>query len=375
MADNVARRAAPEELARKRAELARASRAGIWRFGRILLMLVAFVAAVLFFTRDRSETDILSFPTDGAGERDAEYWIYRDGRGRALLEFEIPRNPKMILNVAPATNGFTAVSWLGLQRDVLYRMEFSATEDASELELDLLASARRWRDSMCGDGARWIFYDAGGDGLGVRFFDGAFPWTLQTESGYGIPFVPIDYARTLDDGTLMRGIAFIFRCGAVRYVYSREIPESLWSRGHVRFERDPGMLVYSAYIDGYWESPGRAALPGGSRPVSDLLYVIRSNLLVDRAGFWRETHRLIDAVLVRSWKDDPRSKDIAFGCLRELRGLMKTYYWGKVNAYRNARQLKDGDKAAERAREDVKAIFADRSLWYFNKANGEEDWR
>ena len=191
MAEDAARRATPEELARKRAELARASRAGIWRFGRIVLMLVAFVAAVLFFTRDRNETDILSFPTDGNGERDAEYWIYRDGRGRALLEFEIPRNPKMILNVAPATNGFTAVSWLGLQRDVLYRMEFSATEDASELELDLLASARRWRDSMCGDGARWIFYDAGGDGLDANsrssyqgiLFEGGDVIVISTSGG------------------------------------------------------------------------------------------------------------------------------------------------------------------------------------------------
>lgn len=338
-------------------------------------MLVAFVAAVLFFTRDRNETDDLSFPTDGTGERDAEYWICRDGRGNALLEFEIPRNEKMILNVTPETNGFVAVSWLGLRRDVLYRMSFSAADDASELDLDLVASARRWRDAMRGDDMRWSFYDAGGDGLDVRFFDGAFPWALQKESGYGIPFVSIDYARTLDDGTLMRGIAFVFRSGSVRYVYTREIPESFWSRGRSRLENDPGMLVYSDYIDGYWESPGRSALPGGSRSVSDLLYAIRGNLLVDRAGFWRETHRLIDAVLVRSWKGDPRSKEIAFGCLRELRELMKTYYWGKVNAYRNARQLKDGETDAERAREDVKAVFADRSLWYFGKANGEEDWR
>lgn len=371
---DTAKLATPADLARKRALLAKEAKSHRLRFVRIGLMVAAFLAGIFALTRDRSETEVLSFPADANGERDAQYWFLRNDAGRALFEFEIPRGPALQMTEAKDGTGFTAVSRLGRDRDVPYVMSFAAERDEQELQLDLLSSARRWFRERGAANDRWIGYDAEKDVVDVRFFEDVYPWMMQEKTGYGLPFVRMDYKRLADDGSLMRGIAFYFRCGDVRYVYRREVPDVIWSRAQLRLQSDPGMLVYSAYARAYWESPGNEALPKDGRSVEELLAKVRQNLSADRAGYWNELHRDIDAVLVRSWRTDAKSREIAFGCLSELREAMRAYYWGKSNAYRDAKWLKDGDKLTSRARSDAKAVFTDRSLRYWNMVNAEEDW-
>lgn len=368
------RQATPEELAKKREQLAREAKSFRFRYVRIGIMAVVFLAVIYALTRDRREVDVLSFPKTADGERDAEYWILRDVEKRALLEVEVPRAPGMKIEETPDRAGFSAASRLGRDRDVSFLVFFSSTNDASELSLDLLSSARRWLESRRRQDARWIFYDSESDAMSVLFFEDVYPWTVQEKTGYGIPYVPIGYKRLADDGTMMRGVAFYFRTGDTRYVYRREIPDLVWARGKNRLYEDPGVLIYSNYAERYWESPGLKKLLERDRSVSELLYDVRRNLAADRAGFWLQLHREIDAVLVKSWRTDANVRDIAFGCLKELREVMRQYYWSKSNSFRNVKQLRDGAKAAAHARDDAKAVFGDPSLRYWNLVNGEEDW-
>ena len=372
------RKATPEELARKRAELDRAARGfrlrRLWRVGRIVLAFAVVLGGIAFCMRDRGEGARIELPTTPDGKLDVETWSLFDDGGSRLLKFEIPRSPGMTVSERPDKRGFSAVTRVGRARDVPYLMEFSAEDDDSELMLGLHDSALRWINAMRAKDETWVFYDSVRDDLDVFFMEDAYPWAVQKKTGHGTRVIGIGFKRTTGAGHLMRGIIFYFRNGVTRYVYRREIPDALWTRGEGLMYGEPGMLVYSRYIDSHWESPGEAELPGKMRSTSDLLYSIRSNLSVDRVGQWRMLHREIDAVLVRSWVQDRKTREIAFGCLQELRELMRVYYWSRVNAYRDAIAMKEGDLLAERAREDAKAVFSDPRLRYRSLAYGEEDW-
>lgn len=369
------RKATPEDLARKRAELDRAARRNIWTFLRIILAFAAVFGVIAFFMRDNGEGVGLRLPHTPDGELDVETWSLRDADGGRLLKFEIPRSPQMAIREDADKRGFSADTRLGRDYEIPYRMEFSAEDDESELSLGLHDSAIRWINAKRAKEDTWVFFDAVRDDLPVFFMEDAFPWAVQKRTGHGTRIVGIGYKRTTGEGYLMHGIAYYFRSGVTRYVYRREIPDAFWTRGEDLMYGEPGMLVYSKYIDSHWESPGESELPGKTRSTSDLLYSIRSNLSVDRVGQWRMLHREIDAVLVRSWIKDRKTREIAFGCLKELRELMRTYYWSRINAYRNARAMKDGGKLAERARADAKAVFSDPRLRYRSMAYGEEDWK
>lgn len=373
------RKATPEELARKRAELDRDARGfrlrRLWRVGRIVLVFAVVLGGIAFCMRDRGEGARIELPLTPDGKLDVETWSLFDDGGSRLLKFEIPRSPDMTISERPDKRGFSAVTRVGRARDVPYLMEFAAEDDDSELALGLHDSALRWINAVRAKDETWVFYDSVRDDLDVIFMEDAYPWAVQKKTGHGTRVIGIGFKRTTGAGHLMRGIIFYFRNGVTRYVYRREIPDALWTRGEGLMFGEPGMLVYSRYIDSHWESPGEAELPGKTRSTSDLLYSIRSNLSVDRVGQWRMLHREIDAVLARSWTRDRKTKEIAFGCLKELRELMRAYYWSRINAYRNAKAMKDGDRLAERAREDAKAVFSDPRLRYRGMAYGEEDWQ
>ena len=120
MDTDTTRKATPEDLARKRAELDRAARRRFWTFARLVLAFAVIIGGIMLLMRDRSEGVDLSFPMTPDGERDAKYWIFRDAGGKALLEFEIPRNPAMAFSERADGRGFSAATWLGRDRDVPY---------------------------------------------------------------------------------------------------------------------------------------------------------------------------------------------------------------------------------------------------------------
>ena len=181
-----------------------------------------------------------------------------------------------------------------------------------------------------------------------------------------------DYKRSWPDGKLWHGVAIYFRSGDAVYVYRREIPESCWSRGGYRFRIDSNIAVYATFTDSFWQSPGADALPRG-KSTSERMASIRNSLVRERASDWRFVRGEIDAVLVSCWRTDPKTRGMAMTCLRQYREILKTFYWGKYNAYQNAKDNRD-DRKMRRLRMDVQMVFGDPNERYYDLVNGGEVW-
>ena len=64
---------------------------------------------------------------------------------------------------------------------------------------------------------------------------------------------------------------------------------------------------------------------------------------------------------------------MAMTCLRQYREILKTFYWGKYNAYQNAKDNRD-ERKMRRLRMDVQMVFGDPNERYYDLVNGGEVW-
>ena len=221
-------------------------------------------------------------------------------------------------------------------------------------------------------GAGYVFDIKVKDELKYQFFEDVFPGCCESKSLYGVKFVTFDYKRTWSDSekTLWHGVLLYFRKGDTVFIHRREIPESYWVRGGYRIEQDPNIAIYSNFIDSYWESPGLEGLPV-DRKTSELMESVRGLLAKERASDWRYAKKEIDAVLVKTWRIDPKARDLAEGCLRQFRDILRTYYYSKYNAFDTARENRD-EKRMSRIRRDAAMVFDDPDERYYHLvANGE----
>ena len=143
-------------------------------------------------------------------------------------------------------------------------------------------------------------------------------------------------------------------------------------RGGYRIEQDPNIAIYSNFIDSYWESPGLKDLPMERKP-AELMESIREVLSKERANDWRFAKKDIDAVLVKTWRADPKTRNLAMGCLRQFREVLRTYYYGKYNAFDAAKENRD-EKRMARIRKDAAMIFDDPDERYYHLVGNGEVW-
>lgn len=336
------------------------------------VVVLGMFAGLWFASRSNRETDIMSIPLGTDGRPDIATYSIMDEQGQVLVAVDYPRDDGMSVTESPDGNGVTVVSAMGRDRDVPFFLQIEAVAQEEELEMDLLSSVRAWMSRAEESGVGYVFDIKVKDELRYQFFEDVFPGCCQTKSLYGVKFVTFDYKRTWADSdkTLWHGVLVYFRRGDKAFIHRREIPESCWVRGGYRIELDPNIAIYSNFIDSYWESPGLGGLPK-DRKTPELMESVRGILAKERASDWRYAKKEIDAILVKTWRTDPKSRDLAMGCLREFREILRTYYYGKYNAFDAAKENRD-EKRMAKLRKDVAMVFDDPDERYFHLvANGE----
>ena len=339
--------------------------------GMLFLLVAAALTGAWFLTQTQKDVH-MSLPLRPDGQPDIATYAIRDANGDILLKVDFPRDPGMSVTVSPDSNGVAVVSCMGRERDVPFFLKIESLRREDELRKDLLQSAREWIARAEASGAGYVF-DAGvKDGLKFEFFEDAFAGSCQKLSLYGVKFVTFDYKRTWHDGELWHGVLIYFRRGDTAYVHRREIPERYWVRGSYRILQDPNLAVYANFTDSYWESPGLDDLPM-QREVSSMLDSVADVLSKERASDWRVAKRELDAILVRTWRADAKARERAEGYLRQFREVLRTFYYGKYNAYQTARENRN-DKRMERFRSDVKMVFQDPDERYYHLVGNGEVW-
>lgn len=332
---------------------------------------IGMFAALWFSSRADGEIDAMSFPLDADGKFDMATYAIKDRQGQTLIAVDYPRDDGMSVTESP-DGGVTVVSAMGRDRDVPFFLQLETASREDELKLDLISSVRSWMSRAEESGQGYVFDIKVKDALECRFFEDVFPGCCQEKSLYGVKFVMFDYKRTWADGdkTMWHGVLIYFRCGDTAYILRREIPEKDWVRGGYRIELDPNIAIYANFTDSYWESPGMDGLPADRR-TSVLMESVRRILDKERASDWRYVKKDLDAILVNTWRTDPKTRDLAMGCLRQFREVLRTYYYGKYNAFDTARENRD-EKRMARIRNDAAMVFDDPSERYYHLvANGE----
>lgn len=362
-----------EEVLQRRRELERRARLHKVVVAVCFVFVALFLAALWFISRTTRETREMAYPADAHGRPDSASYILRDANGLALVKVDFPRHPKMDVNESSDSNGVSVLSFMGRDRDVPFYLQLDAVSRREELEMDLMSSVRAWFKRTENAGAGFVFDERMKDELRPAFFEDAFPGSCQSKSLYGVRFVTFEYKRTWQrDGRLWHGVLIYFRSGDTVYVLRREIPELYWERGAYRIRADPNLAIYSTFIDSYWESPGMANLPI-DRSTSDLMASIRTILSKERASDWPFLKRELDATLVKTWRDDPKTRDLAQSCLRQFREVLRVYYYGKYNAYMNAKDNHDV-RRMNRVRLDCQMVFDNPDERYYFLVGNPEVW-
>ena len=348
----------------------RKGRRGFWVVG--LLFFAVGLGALWWQTRSNKEVHTMEFPTDASGRQDQRNYVVRDDDGRALFEIDYPNNVKLDAQELPDGKGLTVMSWMGRERDVPFYLSFTSFTRAEELSLGLMDSVNAWFTRMEGTDGGFVFDEHMRTALEPLFLEDEYPNSCQETTDYGVRFLRFEYKRTWPNGKLWHGMALYFRRGDTVYVHRREIPEFYWERGRNRILRDPNLGVYRNYSETYWESRGNAGLPL-KKPALELMAEVRASLAKERAGEWSYVQKNLDSLFVQNWRSDVKTRDLAMGGLRQLREMQRTYYYGKYNAFRNAKDNQQDKKAAS-FRQDVKIVFTDPSTRYYKLVNNGEIW-
>ena len=337
-----------------------------------LLVLVAAVLAGVWFLTQSSKDVYMSYPSRPDGKPDMATYAIRDANRDILLKVDFPRDPGMSVTVSPDSNGVAVVSCMGRERDVPFFLKIESLRREDELRKGLLQSARDWIARVEASGAGYVFDMRVKDELKFEFFEDTFPGSCQKKSLYGVKFVMFDYKRTWNDGELWHGVLIYFRRGDTAYVHRREIPEKYWVRGSYRILQDPNIAVYSNFIDSYWESPGLDGLPM-DRTVQSMMESIEDVLSKERASDWAFAKKELDAILVKTWRTDAKSRERAEGYLRQFRELLRTFYYGKYNAYQTAKDNRN-EKRMARFRADVTMVFQDPNERFYHLVSNGGIW-
>lgn len=337
-----------EEISARKRMLDRAAVVKRWKFAVWIGVIICILSAVWFVTGSRRHVTDAEGPFLPSGEWDlASHDIFgEDGRLEMYLEF--PRDDRMKVAVSDDSNTVDIVSFLGVDRDVPFHMEFKRWHDSRDLRNSLEASfeSRIRADSEAG----MSFAARDGSAPRCEFFDDAFPGYCEKRSQRGTPFVRTEFTRSMRS-ELWHGVVLYLRNGDMIYQLRTEIPDVYWKRGGYRLTGEPHMGIYDAFSRNQWDSPGAAGLVGDEITNEQLLLFVRRELSAERVCSWPTVCAYIDTLLARNWSEHPMIRKMALSYHRTFMDKLENIY--------NERKLAFTTAKANANEKLMKSIFLD----------------
>lgn len=344
------------------------------RVGVAILLAVFAIGllAVWQVTKTRAEVDVMSDPVNPATKTSRMlYFTFRDEHGNGLVYTQYPELASTRKKELPGGVGIEVESRMGRDGDVPYFLRFERILDKAELTSSLQDSVWRHMDAKRGKASGLIYEAQSPHELKFGFFEDSWPNACQSLTAYGVRYASVEYQYARTNSETWRGVMICFRCGDAFFCLEREIPEKHWRRGADRLRRYCDLGVFTAFGEGYWESPGAEDLPLGW-PLDRLGEEIAKALSAERAGLWRNVEKWIDAYLAKAWFN-PAQREAGMSYLRRLREFRNSFYNGKLNAYLTARK-NDAVKRQRKILQDCKAVFDNPSDRRYFMVNNSEVW-
>ena len=327
-----------EEIIARKRQLDRASAVRRWRFGAGVALVLLALLGVWLVTGSRRHVSDAEGPFRPDGEPDIAEWEVVNGVGDLEMVLEYPRDDRMKVTVSPDSNAVDVVSFLGIDRDVPFHLEFRRWRDPADLQNSLEDSfARRVRaDSEAG----LSFESWEGARPQGEFFDSVFPGYCEARSQRGVRFMRATFTRAVK-GELWHGVSLYLRNGDTAYQLRTEIPDIYWRRGSYRLTGEPHLALFRVFTEGHWDSPGRGGLVSERFSDDSLLQGVKRELASERCAAWPTLEAQIDTLLVRTWASLDR---------------LTRFYNERRLAFRVARANGD-EKRMRSVFTDVKAVF------------------
>jgi len=342
-----------EEIYARKRQLDRASTIKRWRFGGVIAGIMLVLVGVWFFTGSRRHVSDAEGPFLPNGEPDVGWWDVCGADGEVEMSIEYPRDDRMKVSISADSNTVDVVSFLGIDRDVPFHVEFKRWSDPTDLQNSLEDSfERRVRaDSEAG----MTFELREGRRPQSEFFDNVFPGYCEQRSQRGVRFVRAEFTRSMKHD-LWHGVSLYLRNGDLIYQLRTEIPDMYWKRGGYRLTAEPHLSIAKAFADGQWDSPGRSGIVSDKFSDDLLLQCVKRELSAERVSAWPTVESYIDTLLVRTWGEKFVMQKLALGYYKTFLERLTRFYNERHLAYRIARENGD-EKRMRTIFTDVKTVF------------------
>lgn len=352
-----------EEILAMKAALASKNKRHKLSYLFLFVLFAAFLAAVMLVTGISRETDRMSIPKLTNGEYDLHKWVYRGESGQPLLYVEYPGNDNLTFEYLPGSNGVQVLSYMGRERDVPFFLQFEIVDRPSELKMGLEESVRAWMRRTEESGLKCMFDENELASLETQFFEDVYPGSCEAPTLYGVRFVRLEYKRPWPNGEFYHGVLIYFRRGSTVFTLRREIPDGMWVRGGRQLLEESNLAVFANFSKSYWESPGEKDLPLGES-VAALMERADTALSTQRASGWVAAKKVLDAALIKTWNENPKSRDVVMAKLAGYREILRVFYNERLNKYETPQSVGDV-KEMQSVRRDCLQIFQDKSERYW----------
>jgi hypothetical protein len=342
-----------EEIRARKRQLDRASAVRRWRFGAGVASVLLVLLGIWLVTGSRRHVSDAEGPFRSDGEPDVAEWEVVNEDGELEMVLEYPRDDRMKVTVSSDSNAVDVVSFLGIDRDVPFHLQFLRWRDPADLQNSLEDSfARRVRN----DSEAGLSFESweGGRPQG-EFFDSVFPGYCEAKSQRGVRFMRATFTRAVK-GELWHGVSLYLRHGDWIYQLRTEIPDIYWRRGGYRLTGEPHLAIFKIFSDGHWDSPGRGGLVSEKFSDDFLLQSVKRELSSERSSAWPTVESQIDTLLVRTWGEKPVMQKMAQSYYRSFLDQLTRFYNERRLAFKTARANGD-EKRMRSVFTDVKAVF------------------
>lgn len=342
-----------EEILERKRQLERRVAAKHWRFFVFIALIIAAFGAIWFASATRKNTTDAEGPFLPNGEKDVVYYDIYNAEGCAEMFLECPRNDAMRAVWSADSNRFECASWIGMDRDVPFRLTFSKEKNPEELQLSLEESFNLWATRKKAE--NFAFSDLIGRPIEREFWEDVFPGWIEVQTQCGIPFVRAEYTRTI--GNLeWRGMCLRLRLGDTAYCVLSEIPEVYWKRGGYRIKNTPFLGIYQSFVNAQWDSPGKGGLVSDFNE-DNLIAKVRHELTAKETRAWSQLEKWVDTLMVMTWGKKNSNAKSAREYLDAFMARKTSFYNEKKLAYNTAKLNRD-EKRMHRIFMDCREMFS-----------------
>lgn len=336
-----------EEIVARKRQLDRASVVRRWKFTAVILIVLAALAGVWVSVGSYQRLGSAEGPFLENGDPDNATHLVRNAAGESEMVLIYARDNRMKVTVSKDSNTVDVVTFIGVDRDIPFHLEFRRWRDTEGLRQSLDEAFERRVNTDAAAGVS--FETVAGACPPASFYEDVFPDYCE-QSQRGLRFCRIQFARSMKH-ELWRGHMMFMRNGDFVYQLRTEIPDLHWKRAKHRLEVDPCLGVFAAFTAARWDSPGMVALVDVRFSDDYLLHYINKELSAERVANWLTVEKYLDAILIRSWGIKPIIQKSAMTSYRSFLERLGRFY--------NERELALGTAMANRDEKKVKSIFLD----------------